>query len=116
MHSSILARIPGFRKRIIPEPHVPSRGSQARGTRLTVAKNSTTTSFPGSLLLSSFPKKDPGYEVDSTIGPLVGIDPAVVFLHEVQHRRISSGRRVHGWRKGHSLCENGFFGGGGHNL
>jgi hypothetical protein len=27
MRSSILARIPGFRKRIIPEPHVPSRGS-----------------------------------------------------------------------------------------
>jgi hypothetical protein len=23
-HSSILARIPGFRQRIIPEPHVPS--------------------------------------------------------------------------------------------
>jgi hypothetical protein len=36
MRSSILARIPGFRQRIIPEPHVPSRGSQARGTRLTV--------------------------------------------------------------------------------
>jgi hypothetical protein len=34
MRSSILARIPGFRQRIIPEPHVPSRGSQARGTRL----------------------------------------------------------------------------------
>ena len=34
MHSSILARIPGFRQQIIPEPHVPSRGSQARGTRL----------------------------------------------------------------------------------
>jgi hypothetical protein len=33
-YSSILARIPGFRQRIIPEPHVPSRGSQARGTRL----------------------------------------------------------------------------------
>jgi hypothetical protein len=31
--SSVLARIPGFRQRIIPEPHVPSRGSQARGTR-----------------------------------------------------------------------------------
>ena len=31
-----LARIPGFRQRIIPEPHVPSRGSQARGTRLVV--------------------------------------------------------------------------------
>jgi hypothetical protein len=30
MRSSILARIPGFRQRIIPEPHVPSRGSQAR--------------------------------------------------------------------------------------
>ena len=30
-----LARIPGFRQRIIPEPHVPSRArSQARGTRL----------------------------------------------------------------------------------
>ena len=27
--------IPGFRQRIIPEPHIPSRGSQARGTRLT---------------------------------------------------------------------------------
>ena len=34
MRSSILARIPGFRQRIIPEPRVPSRGSQARGTRL----------------------------------------------------------------------------------
>ena len=29
-----VAKIPGFRQRIIPEPHVPSRGSQARGTRL----------------------------------------------------------------------------------
>jgi hypothetical protein len=37
MRSSILARIPGFRQRIIPEPHVPSRGSQARGTRLRFA-------------------------------------------------------------------------------
>ena len=36
MRSSILARIPGFRQRIIPEPRVPSRGSQARGTRLSV--------------------------------------------------------------------------------
>ena len=34
MRSSILARIPGFRQRIIPEPHVPSRGLQARGTGL----------------------------------------------------------------------------------
>jgi hypothetical protein len=34
MRSSILARIPGFRQRIIPEPRVSSRGSQARGTRL----------------------------------------------------------------------------------
>jgi hypothetical protein len=34
MRSSVLARIPGFRQRIIPEPHVPSRGSQARRTRL----------------------------------------------------------------------------------
>jgi hypothetical protein len=34
MRSSVLARIPGFRQRIIPEPRVPSRGSQARGTRL----------------------------------------------------------------------------------
>jgi hypothetical protein len=34
MRSSILARIPGFRQRIIPEPSFPSRGSQARGTRL----------------------------------------------------------------------------------
>ena len=33
-YSSILARIPGFRQQIIPEPHVPSRGSQAQGTRL----------------------------------------------------------------------------------
>ena len=32
MRSSILARIPGFRQRIIPEPRVPSRGSQARVT------------------------------------------------------------------------------------
>ena len=35
MRSSILARIPGFRQRIIPEPSFPSQGSQARGTRLT---------------------------------------------------------------------------------
>jgi hypothetical protein len=35
MCSSILARIPGFWQQIIPEPHVPSRGYQARGTRLT---------------------------------------------------------------------------------
>jgi hypothetical protein len=34
MRSSILARIPGFRQRIIPEPSFPSQGSQARGTRL----------------------------------------------------------------------------------
>jgi hypothetical protein len=34
MPSSILARIPGFRQWIIPEPRVPSRRSQARGTRL----------------------------------------------------------------------------------
>ena len=34
MRSSILATIPGFRQRIIPEPSFPSRGSQARGTRL----------------------------------------------------------------------------------
>ena len=34
MCSSILAKIPGFRQRIIPEPRVHSRGSQARGTRL----------------------------------------------------------------------------------
>ena len=40
MRSSMLARIPGFRQRIIPEPHVPSRGSQARGTRLYIAATS----------------------------------------------------------------------------
>ena len=34
MRSSIVARILGFRQRIIPEPRVPSRGSQAQGTRL----------------------------------------------------------------------------------
>ena len=34
MRSSILAMIPCFRQRIIPEPRVPSQGSQARGTRL----------------------------------------------------------------------------------
>ena len=34
MRSSILARIPGFQQRIIPEPSFPSQGSQARGTRL----------------------------------------------------------------------------------
>ena len=45
MRSSILARIPGFRQRIIPEPRVPSRGSQARGTRL--GKGLLPTSFPG---------------------------------------------------------------------
>ena len=38
MRSSILARIPGFRQRIIPEPRVSSRGSQARGTRLPPGK------------------------------------------------------------------------------
>ena len=38
MRSSILAKIPGFRQRIIPEPRVPSRGSQARGTRLACTK------------------------------------------------------------------------------
>jgi hypothetical protein len=42
MRSSVLARIPGFRQRIIPEPHVPSRGSHARGTRLDMI----TISFP----------------------------------------------------------------------
>ena len=36
MRSSILATIPGFRQRIIPEPSFPSQGSQARGTRLHV--------------------------------------------------------------------------------
>ena len=39
MRSSILARIPGFRQRIIPEPHVPSRGSQARGTKSVFGTN-----------------------------------------------------------------------------
>ena len=34
VRSSILATIPGFRQRIIPEPSFPSQGSQARGTRL----------------------------------------------------------------------------------
>jgi hypothetical protein len=34
VRSSVLARILGFRQRIIPEPHVPSRGTQVRGTRL----------------------------------------------------------------------------------
>ena len=34
--SSILARIPGFRQRINPEPRVPPRGSQSRGTRLAI--------------------------------------------------------------------------------
>ena len=34
MRSSILARIPGFRQRIISEHSFPSQGSQARGTRL----------------------------------------------------------------------------------
>ena len=42
MRSSILARIPGFRQRIIPEPRVPSRGSQARGTRLGALAKSIT--------------------------------------------------------------------------
>jgi hypothetical protein len=36
MRSSILATIPGFRQRIIPEPSFPSQGSQARGTRLNI--------------------------------------------------------------------------------
>ena len=39
MRSSILARIPGFRQRIIPEPSFPSQGSQARGTRLLMSMN-----------------------------------------------------------------------------
>ena len=38
MRSSILARIPGFRQRIIPEPSFPSQGSQARGTRLDIRR------------------------------------------------------------------------------
>jgi hypothetical protein len=42
MRSSILARIPGFRQRIIPEPRVPSRGSQAWGTRLSQIDKYTT--------------------------------------------------------------------------
>ena len=37
MRSSILATIPGFRQRIIPEPSFPSQGSQARGTRLALS-------------------------------------------------------------------------------
>ena len=40
MRSSILARIPGFRQRIIPEPSFPSQGSQARGTRLNARRDS----------------------------------------------------------------------------
>ena len=34
-----------FRQRIIPEPHVPSRGSQARGTRLDVGVESLRHAF-----------------------------------------------------------------------
>ena len=45
MRSSILARIPGFRQRIIPEPRIPSRGSQAQGTRL-ITSQSRTQSMP----------------------------------------------------------------------
>jgi hypothetical protein len=46
MRSSILARIPGFRQRIIPEPRVPSRGSQARGTRLTLINKTALPTSP----------------------------------------------------------------------
>jgi hypothetical protein len=42
MRSSILATIPGFRQRIFPEPRVPSRGSQAQGTRLVRESNLLT--------------------------------------------------------------------------
>jgi hypothetical protein len=41
MRSSILARIPGFRQWIIPEPRIPSRGSQAQGTRLITSQSRT---------------------------------------------------------------------------
>jgi hypothetical protein len=44
MRSSILARIIGFRRRIIPEPRVPSRRSQAQGTRLTMTQSQQTQS------------------------------------------------------------------------
>ena len=52
MRSSILATIPGFRQRIIPEPSFPSQGSQARGTRLTalpkaLAKTKTRSDLIG---------------------------------------------------------------------
>jgi hypothetical protein len=46
MRSSILATIPGFRQRIIPEPSFPSQGSQARGTRLTRNLNPNLKASP----------------------------------------------------------------------
>ena len=56
MRSSILARIPGFRQQIIPEPSFPSQGSQARGTRLAVdlRRNSDVKSLIYQLLPSMF--------------------------------------------------------------
>ena len=50
MRSSILAKIPGFRQQIILEPRVPSRGSQARGTRLGGGGGSSQTPINGSHL------------------------------------------------------------------
>ena len=44
MRSSILATIPGFRQRIIPEPSFPSQGSQARGTRLVKIRSAAFSS------------------------------------------------------------------------
>ena len=45
MRSSILATIPGFRQRIIPEPSFPSQGSQARGTRLGTSNEIDSKAF-----------------------------------------------------------------------
>ena len=53
-------------KRIIPEPHVPSRGSQARGTRLPLYKNKNYCKLvPRAQSPGSGPTSYPGYYLRS---------------------------------------------------
>jgi hypothetical protein len=80
MRSSILARIPGFRQRIIPEPHVPSRGSQARGTRLSLIQMHSRTQSP------SYARCDKGlwpnpYPSGVVEGGLGGAEPPLLKFH-----------------------------------
>ena len=63
MRSSILARIPGFRQRIIPEPSFPSQGSQARGTRLGNHGLASLVPRASALIAESNKRRSPGYEV-----------------------------------------------------